>query len=181
MIAHFQGLKGEMNRLREIQRTQLTKLTLETNAAVKELQRKCRKVGHTNRHIDRNNTLTPAHLHRHTYINTLNINTHQHVCIKTNSSTCLHQCIYISTHQHIYINTLSSTCCHQHTFINIVTSTHLHHHTSIHLYQYTYINTHTHLLVREWANSLSYVWSCHWVSLSVTCTSRTSLQAVVLL
>ncbi|KAK2173222.1 hypothetical protein NP493_892g03010 [Ridgeia piscesae] len=43
MIAHFQGLKGEMNRLREIQRAQLTKLTLETNAAVKELQRKCRK------------------------------------------------------------------------------------------------------------------------------------------
>ena len=44
MIAHFQGLKGEMNRLREIQRAQLTKLTLETNASVKEIQRKCRKV-----------------------------------------------------------------------------------------------------------------------------------------
>ena len=51
MIAHFQGLKGEMNRLREIQRAQLTKLTLETNASVKEIQRKCRKVQSVYSHL----------------------------------------------------------------------------------------------------------------------------------
>jgi len=43
MLAHFQELKGQMNRLRENERERLTKLTLESNAAIKELKRKCEK------------------------------------------------------------------------------------------------------------------------------------------
>lgn len=35
MLAHFQHLKGQMNRLREIEREKLTKLTLQSNAAIK--------------------------------------------------------------------------------------------------------------------------------------------------
>ena len=35
MLAHFQDLKGQMNKLREIERERLTKLTLESNAAIK--------------------------------------------------------------------------------------------------------------------------------------------------
>ena len=45
MLAHFQDLKGQMNRLREIERERLTKLTLESNAAIKELKKKAEKVG----------------------------------------------------------------------------------------------------------------------------------------
>ena len=45
MLAHFQELKGQMNRLREQERDRLTKLTLESNAAIKELRRKAEKVG----------------------------------------------------------------------------------------------------------------------------------------
>lgn len=43
MLAHFQELKGQMNKLREVQRERLTKLTLESNAAIKELKRKSEK------------------------------------------------------------------------------------------------------------------------------------------
>ncbi|ELU04099.1 hypothetical protein CAPTEDRAFT_167685 [Capitella teleta] len=43
MIAHFQELKGQMNKLREAERERLTKLTLESNAAIKELKRKAEK------------------------------------------------------------------------------------------------------------------------------------------
>lgn len=43
MTAHFQGLKGQMNKLREGERDRLTKLTLESNAAIKELKRKSEK------------------------------------------------------------------------------------------------------------------------------------------
>lgn len=43
MLAHFQELKGQMNRLRESERERLTKLTLESNAAIKELKRKADK------------------------------------------------------------------------------------------------------------------------------------------
>ncbi len=44
MLAHFQELKGQMNKLREQERERLTKLTLESNAAIKELKRKAEKV-----------------------------------------------------------------------------------------------------------------------------------------
>ena len=44
MLAHFQELKGQMNKLREEERTRLTKLTLESNGAIKELKRKSDKV-----------------------------------------------------------------------------------------------------------------------------------------
>ena len=44
MLQHFQLLKGEMNRLREIERSRLTKLTLESSAAIKEIKRKSVKV-----------------------------------------------------------------------------------------------------------------------------------------
>jgi len=43
MLAHFQELKGQMNKLRENERGRLTKLTLESNAAIKELTRQCEK------------------------------------------------------------------------------------------------------------------------------------------
>ena len=44
MLAHFQELKGQMNKLREHERDRLTKLTLQSNAAIKELLRKSEKV-----------------------------------------------------------------------------------------------------------------------------------------
>ena len=37
MISHFQSLKGEMNKLRENERIKLTKLTLQSNKAIKDL------------------------------------------------------------------------------------------------------------------------------------------------
>ncbi len=46
MLAHFQELKGQMNKLREEERGRLTKLTLESNGAIKELKRKSDKVRH---------------------------------------------------------------------------------------------------------------------------------------
>ena len=44
MAAHFHDLKGQMNKLREGERARLTKLTLESNAAIKELKRKAEQV-----------------------------------------------------------------------------------------------------------------------------------------
>ena len=44
MVAHFQELKGQMNKLRENERDRLTKLTLESNGAIKELKRNTEKV-----------------------------------------------------------------------------------------------------------------------------------------
>ena len=44
MQAHFQELKGQMNKLREDERERLTKLTLDSNNTLKELQKKCEKV-----------------------------------------------------------------------------------------------------------------------------------------
>lgn len=43
MLSHFQELKGQMNKLRETEREYLTKLTLDSNAAIKELKRKSDK------------------------------------------------------------------------------------------------------------------------------------------
>lgn len=45
MLAHFQELKGQMNKLRDLEREKLTKLTLESNSAIKELKRKSEKGG----------------------------------------------------------------------------------------------------------------------------------------
>ncbi|XP_064620664.1 dynein regulatory complex subunit 2-like [Lineus longissimus] len=39
MVHHFQELKGQMNKLRDAERQRLTKLTLESNGAIKELRR----------------------------------------------------------------------------------------------------------------------------------------------
>ncbi|XP_071166251.1 dynein regulatory complex subunit 2-like [Mytilus edulis] len=44
MLAHFQDLKAQMNRLRERERDKLTKMTLESNGAMKELKRQNEKV-----------------------------------------------------------------------------------------------------------------------------------------
>jgi uncharacterized protein YdcH (DUF465 family) len=44
MLAHFQDLKAQMNKLRERERDKLTKMTLESNAAIKELKRQKEKV-----------------------------------------------------------------------------------------------------------------------------------------
>ena len=44
MLNHFQELKGQMNKLRELEREKLTKLTLESNAAIQDLKSKCEKV-----------------------------------------------------------------------------------------------------------------------------------------
>ena len=44
MLAYFQELKGQMNKCREAERERLTKLTLESTAAIKELKRKSDKV-----------------------------------------------------------------------------------------------------------------------------------------
>lgn len=43
MSSHFHELKGQMNKLREGERERLTKLTLDSNAAIKELKRKTDK------------------------------------------------------------------------------------------------------------------------------------------
>ncbi|XP_013416544.1 coiled-coil domain-containing protein 65 [Lingula anatina] len=39
MVAHFRELKSQMNKLRDLERERLTKLTLESNASIKELKR----------------------------------------------------------------------------------------------------------------------------------------------
>lgn len=39
MLAHFQELKAQMNKVRDVEREKLTKVTLESNAAIKELKR----------------------------------------------------------------------------------------------------------------------------------------------
>ncbi|XP_033748636.1 dynein regulatory complex subunit 2-like [Pecten maximus] len=44
MLAHFQELKAQMNKMREGERDKLTKLTLESNASIKELKRQREKV-----------------------------------------------------------------------------------------------------------------------------------------
>ncbi|KAH3890956.1 dynein regulatory complex subunit 2-like [Dreissena polymorpha] len=44
MLAHFQQMKAEMNKVRENERDKLTKVTLESNAAIKEVQRQKNKV-----------------------------------------------------------------------------------------------------------------------------------------
>ncbi|VDI16575.1 Hypothetical predicted protein [Mytilus galloprovincialis] len=44
MLAHFQDLKAQMNKLRERERDKLTKMTLESNSAMKELKRQNEKV-----------------------------------------------------------------------------------------------------------------------------------------
>lgn len=46
MLAHFQDLKGQMNKLRASEHERLTKLTLQSNAALKELKRKSEKGEH---------------------------------------------------------------------------------------------------------------------------------------
>ena len=44
MLAHFQDLKAQMNKVRDAERDKLTKVTLESNAAIKELKRQNGKV-----------------------------------------------------------------------------------------------------------------------------------------
>lgn len=44
MLAHFQHLKSQMNKLRDGERDKLTKLTLESNSAIKELKRNIEKL-----------------------------------------------------------------------------------------------------------------------------------------
>lgn len=44
MLSHFQELKGQMNKLREAARAELLTLTLQSNAAIKELKRVTDKV-----------------------------------------------------------------------------------------------------------------------------------------
>lgn len=44
MLGHFQELKGQMNKLREAARAELMTLTLQSNAAIKELKRVNEKV-----------------------------------------------------------------------------------------------------------------------------------------
>ncbi|WAR03826.1 DRC2-like protein [Mya arenaria] len=44
MLAHFQLMKAEMNKVRENERDKLTKVTLESNAAIKEVKRQKEKV-----------------------------------------------------------------------------------------------------------------------------------------
>ena len=44
MLAHFQELKGQMNKLREAARAELMVLTLQSNASIKELKRVTEKV-----------------------------------------------------------------------------------------------------------------------------------------
>lgn len=44
MLAHFQELKAQMNKVREAERDKLTKITLESNAAIKEVKRQKEKV-----------------------------------------------------------------------------------------------------------------------------------------
>lgn len=49
MLAHFQELKGQMNKLREAARAELMVLTLQSNAAIKELKRVTNKVNRQER------------------------------------------------------------------------------------------------------------------------------------
>jgi hypothetical protein len=44
MLHHFQDLKSQMNCIRDCEREKLTKLTLESTAAIKELKRQKEKV-----------------------------------------------------------------------------------------------------------------------------------------
>ncbi|XP_061198253.1 dynein regulatory complex subunit 2-like [Saccostrea echinata] len=44
MLAHFQHLKSQMNKMRDGERDKLTKLTLESNSAIKELKRRIEKL-----------------------------------------------------------------------------------------------------------------------------------------
>ena len=44
MLAHFQELKAQMNKVRDVEREKLTKVTLESNAAMKEIKRQKDKV-----------------------------------------------------------------------------------------------------------------------------------------
>lgn len=44
MLAHLQDLKAEMNKLREGERAKLTKMTVESNAAIKTMKSKVEKV-----------------------------------------------------------------------------------------------------------------------------------------
>lgn len=44
MLAHLQDLKAEMNKLREGERAKLTKMTVESNTAIKTMRSKVEKV-----------------------------------------------------------------------------------------------------------------------------------------
>lgn len=44
MLAHLQDLKTEMNKLREGERAKLTKMTVESNTAIKTMKSKVEKV-----------------------------------------------------------------------------------------------------------------------------------------
>ena len=44
MLAHFQELKAQMNKVRDNEKEKLTKVTLESNAAIKEIKRQKDKV-----------------------------------------------------------------------------------------------------------------------------------------
>ncbi|XP_048752355.1 dynein regulatory complex subunit 2-like [Ostrea edulis] len=44
MLAHFQHLKSQMNKMRDGERDKLTKLTLESNSAIKEIKRRIEKL-----------------------------------------------------------------------------------------------------------------------------------------
>ena len=44
MAGHFHDLKGQMNKLREKERENLTKLTIQSNECLKELKRKADRV-----------------------------------------------------------------------------------------------------------------------------------------
>lgn len=49
MQRHFHELKAQMNKVREIERDKLTKITLESNAAIKEIKRQKEKVSQNNK------------------------------------------------------------------------------------------------------------------------------------
>lgn len=44
MLAHLQDLKAEMNKLRDGERAKLTKMTVESNTAIKTMKSKVEKV-----------------------------------------------------------------------------------------------------------------------------------------
>lgn len=44
MLSHLQDLKAEMNKLRDGERAKLTKMTIESNGAIKALKSKVQKV-----------------------------------------------------------------------------------------------------------------------------------------
>ena len=46
MLVHFQELKAQMNKMRDGEREKLTKLTLESNNAIKSLKRRIEKVSY---------------------------------------------------------------------------------------------------------------------------------------